>query len=163
MYILGKLKKFGLKIEELLLVWKTILRPLTEYTTPLWHPGLTEMDTQKLESLQKKALGIILGVTYIDNRRLYKIENTALNYEETLEKLNLVPVKIRRENLTHKFTLQAVKNPRHNKMFQPKICNIGTRCKSRYQENIYRTKRSYMSTIPYMTRILNRLPCLNKK
>ena len=53
-YILGKLKKFGLKIEELLIVWKTILRPLIEYATPLWHSGLTEVDTQKLEFLQKK-------------------------------------------------------------------------------------------------------------
>ena len=35
------LKKFGLKTHELLVIWKTILRPLTEYAVPLWHPGLT--------------------------------------------------------------------------------------------------------------------------
>ena len=162
-YILGKLKKFGLMIEELLIVWKTILRPLIEYATPLWHSGLTEVDTQKLESLQKKVLGIILGVTYIENRRLYKVDDKALDYEETLEKLDLVPLSVRRENLTHKFTLQSEKKPRHNKWFQPKICNRGTRSKTRYQENFCKNKRTYVSTVPYMTRVLNKFSCVYEK
>ena len=55
MYILGKLKKFGLKTEELIVAWKTILRPLTEYAAPLWHSGLTDMDAKLIENMQKKS------------------------------------------------------------------------------------------------------------
>ena len=54
-YILGKLKKFGLKTEELIVAWKTILRPLTEYAAPLWHSGLTDMDAKLIENMQKKS------------------------------------------------------------------------------------------------------------
>ena len=43
--ILSKLKKSGLGTDELLVVWKNILRPLTEYAAPLWHPGLTKGDS----------------------------------------------------------------------------------------------------------------------
>ena len=89
MFILSKLKKFGLGTKELLAAWKTIIRPFTEYATPLWHSRITVGDAKLLESLQKKALGIILGVTYEDNRRLYKIENKTTNYLGALEELDL--------------------------------------------------------------------------
>ena len=48
LYIISKLKQFGLLIEELIKVWKTILRPITEYAAPLWHPGLTDADSKKI-------------------------------------------------------------------------------------------------------------------
>ena len=31
-----------------------MLRPITEYAVPLWHPGLTDGDSNKIEFLQKK-------------------------------------------------------------------------------------------------------------
>ena len=69
LYLLSKLKYFGLTINELASFWKTVLRPLTEYASPLWHSGLTQFDANELESLQKKALGMICGVKYIDMKR----------------------------------------------------------------------------------------------
>ena len=50
------------KTELLLNAWKVLLRPITEYAAPLWHSGLSKSDNNKLESLQKKAVGIILGI-----------------------------------------------------------------------------------------------------
>ena len=43
-YIIWKLKQFGLKEEELLTAWTVMLRPIAEYTVPLWHSGLTDFD-----------------------------------------------------------------------------------------------------------------------
>ena len=139
----------------MLTVWKTVLRPLTEYATPLWHSGLTDVDSDMLESLQKRSLGIILGVTYINNKRRYKVDGKTLSYEQTLEKTNLDLLKDRREFLTKKFSLQAVDDARHNEMFQPKIHNVNTRLKSKYQEYFCETNGLKMSAVPYMTRILN--------
>ena len=33
-----------------------MLRPITEYAVPLWHPGLTDGDSNKIEFLQKKSI-----------------------------------------------------------------------------------------------------------
>ena len=155
MYILNKLKKYGLNVEELIVIWMTILRPLTEYAAPVWHSGLTKGDSQLLESMQKWALGIILGVKYKDNRRLYKFNNGTLRYEEVLEKIGLVPLSKRRETLTSEFALKLVKNEKFSSMFQPRLKNIQTRSRAVFQEEKPNSKRFYMSAIPYMTRILN--------
>ena len=72
------------------------------YVAPIWHSGLTEADIKKLEKLQKRALGIILGTTYIDNKRYYTFENKHLNYNEALEKTGLVSLAMHRETLTGK-------------------------------------------------------------
>ena len=71
LYIISKLKHFGLQSKELLTAWISILRPITEYAAPLWHSGLTECDVSRIEMLQKKVLGIILGTVYVDNKRRY--------------------------------------------------------------------------------------------
>ena len=42
LYLISKLKHFGLLKEELIIAWQSILRPITEYAVPLWHSGLTE-------------------------------------------------------------------------------------------------------------------------
>ena len=70
LFILCLLKQFGFSKDELIIAWTTIIRPITEYAAPLWHSGLTETDCKKIEKLQKKALGIILGVTYSMNRAI---------------------------------------------------------------------------------------------
>ena len=56
LYIISKLKQFGLQKEELITAWKVMLRPVTEYAAPLWHSGLNEADARVLETLKKKCL-----------------------------------------------------------------------------------------------------------
>ena len=68
-FLLWKLKQFGLKQEELLTAWKVLLRPIAEYAAPLWHSGLIKKDSEKLERLQKRAVGLILGTTYVNFER----------------------------------------------------------------------------------------------
>ena len=64
----------------------SMIRPITEYAAPLWHSSLTDIERDKLEKLQKRALGLILGTTYIDNKRYYTFGNKHLTYDEALEK-----------------------------------------------------------------------------
>ena len=156
-YILCKLKKqFGFTRYELLIAWTTILRPLTEYAAPLWHSGLSETDRKKIETLQKKALGIIVGIKYIDNKRYYMVNNEPLSYENALNELGLNSLEQRREILTSKFALQTMKNEKHKNLFQEKEYHArNMRNKPRVKELNCNTKRYYNSTVPYMSRILN--------
>ena len=84
-YLLWKLKQFGLKQEELLTAWKVLLRPIAEYAAPLWHSGLLKSDSEKLERLQKRAVGLILGTTYVNFEWRYKVKGKAVPYEAALK------------------------------------------------------------------------------
>ena len=155
-YILCKLKQFGLKQEKLLKAWNALLKPLTEYATPLWHSGLLEKDIKMLETLQKKALGLILGTIYVENRRYYKVNGKPVSYEAALGHLELQTLSQRREILTRKFALETFKNERHQDFFEEKKNNRSTsRNMHIVQEKNCKTTRYYNSAIPYMSRMLN--------
>ena len=164
LYLLNKLKHFGLKIDELIIAWRTILRPITEYAVPLWHSGLSECDSNKIELLQKKALMFILGCTYIDYKRFYNLDNKLLSYGDALQKLGLATLKDRREVLTNKFAITTARNEKHNDMFIKKQShNIATRNMFVIDEPFCRTDRYYKSAIPYMSRALNGVFMSKKK
>ena len=56
--------------------------------------------------MQKRAIGIILGVKYVENKKYYKFVNEICKYEIVLGKTGLVPLSDRRECLTNEFALQ---------------------------------------------------------
>jgi hypothetical protein len=73
---------------ELLLYYKTIVRPIIEYACPVWQSGLTEEHRQRLEAIQRRAFRIIAGTTDYDLQcAVYGIE----------------PVSVRLKNLTRSF------------------------------------------------------------
>ena len=156
LYLINKLKQFGLKREELLKAWSTHLRPITELSAPLWHSGLSEVDSDKLELLQKKALMFILGCTYVDFKRFYKLDDKLFSYEDVLQKLGLSTLKERREVLTNKFAITTANNERHKDLFVKRHSHeFATRNMHVIEEPFCKTDRYYKSAIPYMSRILN--------
>ena len=156
LYIISKLKHFGLQSEELLTAWVSILRPITEYAAPLWHSGLTECDVSRIEMLQKKVLAIILGTVYVNNKRRYKINNKLYSYNNALQLLGLTTLKNRREVLTNKFALDALQSEAHSSMFVKNDCNyMNTRNRLVLKAPNCKTDRYFNSAIPYMTRLLN--------
>ena len=54
LYLIRKLKDYGFQKEELIKAWVSILRPIAEYAVQLWHPGLSQYDSNRIEMLQKK-------------------------------------------------------------------------------------------------------------
>ena len=141
-----------------------MLRPSTEYAVPLWHSGLTKDDSDKIESLQKKALMFILGCTYIDFKRHYKVGDELLSYNDTLKKLELTTLKERREVLTTNFAITTAQSKLHEDMFtKRKSQNIKTRNTFVIEEPFCYTDRYKKSAIPYMSRILNGVFLSQKK
>ena len=148
------------RTELLLKAWKVLLRPITEYASPLWHSGLSKSDSNKLESLQKRAVGIILGTSYQDHKRLYLVRGQPVPYKSALTYLNLPSLAERRESLATKFAIQTFSNERHNDFFERKSnYRPGSRYKPSIQEHTCTTERYRNASIPAMSRIINRMNC----
>ena len=114
------------------------------------------MDCNRIEKLQKKVLGMILGTIYIENKRYYSVLGDAVPYKFALKHYGLTTLQERREVLTQKFALETAKSPNHKEMFEfIQVKNMTTRNYSVIQEKNCKTDRYYKSSIPYMSRILN--------
>ena len=158
LFILVLLKWFGVKVDKLIPIWKVVLRPKTEYASPLWHSGLTVSDTSKLERLQKSALGIILGVTYIDFIKHYRVKDKVVPYDEALALLKLPTLSTQREALTRKFAEDTFNNERHKSFFEESNdTGHDTRIKHTIKVPFCKTDRYRNSAIPYMSRLLNEI------
>jgi hypothetical protein len=88
LHYLSLLVRSSVRHAELLLYFKTIVRPIIEYACPVWQPGLTEEHRQRLEAIQCRALRIISGST---------------DYELQCAIHDIDPVSIRLQNLTRSF------------------------------------------------------------
>ena len=144
-YMLIKLKAFGASREDLLRIWTSFIRPISEYAAPLWHSSITNFEIIKLERLQKRALRIILGSNYT-------------TYTDVLNQLNIPSLQDRRETLTRMFANNIVTSERHRDLFPDhrqfnknlrKDVNVKI-CEPKCNRNRY-----YMSTVPYCIRLLN--------
>ena len=168
---LFKLKSFGATRHDLVNLWTTILRPCTEYASPVWHPGLTIKDSQKLERLQKTALAIILGRQYINFKPHFKVGNNHVPYDEALMFLGLETLKQRRENLITKFAKDLLKSSTHRSMLPKEKEPLNTRQRFHIPDVPSRPKKEIIvlkdtkpgttrfenSPIPYMTKTINKL------
>ena len=88
LHYLSLLRRSSVRHAELLLYYKTIVRPIIEYACSVWQSGLMEEHRQRLEAIQRRALRIISGSTDYDLQCVvYDIE----------------PVSVRLQNLTRSF------------------------------------------------------------
>jgi len=44
-------------------IYITVIRPILEYSAPVWHYAITRSQAEQLESIQKRAIYIIYPVT----------------------------------------------------------------------------------------------------
>ena len=61
-YFIKHLKRSGVELEDLLHFYFSVVRPVLEYACPAWHTGLTRDQSDRLETVQKRALSIIFNV-----------------------------------------------------------------------------------------------------
>ena len=116
------------------------------------------MDSRNLERLQKSALGIILGVTYIDFKKHYRVRDRVVPYKEALALLKLPTLSARRETLTRKFAEDTFNNERHKGFFEESNdTGHDTRIKQPIKVPFCKTDRYRNSAIPYMSRLLNKI------
>ena len=104
--MLRRLKSLGTRAAELKDVYTSFLLPKLMYASPAWSSCLNLTQHHQLEKIQKRALGIVLGLAYSD-------------YESALNTQNLARLSVKHEEALMKFGEGLLKHPRHRKLLPP--------------------------------------------
>ena len=88
-YLLTQYKKAGLSTTDLLNMFNTLIRSVLEYACPVWHPAIPKYLSDELETIQIRALKIILPKCH--------------SYEEALTVSKQTRLSERRDTICKKF------------------------------------------------------------
>ena len=143
-WVLRNLKGNGFNTEELLHVYKTMIRPVVEYACPVYHSSLTDGQDERIERLQDHALKTIFG-SELSARRLRG-------------EANLETLRDRRENIVKKFAIKCSNDPAFSHWFLRRQTTRVARNNELYLEEKARCDRLKNSPIYYLRRILNGKP-----
>ena len=144
LWVLIRFKSLGATTDQLLTVFQLRIRSTLEFAAPVFHSGLTQDQSRQIEMVQKKAFAIILGKKYY-------------SYESALKTLEQEKLETRREKLSLNFAEKCTKSSKFQSMF-PLNTNLrqNMRHKKKFKEFKCKTNRYYNSSIPYLTRLLNK-------
>ena len=145
LFMLRKLKQFGLNQTELSTIFSGYIRPLLEYCDTIWHSSLTASQSSMIERIQKRACRIILGKYYI-------------SYSSALNTCNLEPLATRREKHCLKFARSLAKSQRTSTLLPPSRKEAHGRClrnDGKLTKLRSRTQRFSNSPLPYYIDLLN--------
>jgi len=81
---------------QLLHFYMAAIRPILEYASPVWHYSITRMQTEQLESIQKKTVQIIFKF------------NRGMSYPNLLFVANINSLKDRRDEDSRSFFQKSV-------------------------------------------------------
>ena len=142
--MLSRLKYAGMNRSDLINIYIMHIRSVTEYCSTAFHSSLLVEQENKLETIQKVSLKIILGQNYT-------------SYEDALALTSMKTLKNRRHERSLKYAIKALKHPLGKKMF-PLNNNDGsqnTRNSEQYHVNFAYTESYKKSAIPTLQRLLN--------
>ena len=145
LFMLSRLKKFDLSVEDLVTIYVGFVRPLLEYAVPVWHSGLTEKQHQALERIQKRACRIILGGGYS-------------SYQDALVVCNMPDLRSRRDKICLDFATKLYESQQfrswlpklRSEVVKVPLCNSNMMTLAKV-----RTQRYANSAIPYMVKKWN--------
>ena len=139
-----KSSNFGASVEDLKTIYVAYVRSILEQSCTVWHSSLTEENSKDIERVQKSACRLILEEKY-------------RSYENALKILNIESLFDRREILCLDFAKKCLRNEKMKILFKenPKIHEMETRNKEKYDITHARTSRFKKSSIIYMQRLLN--------
>ena len=140
-WTIRNLKTNGFNTEELLHVYKTMLRPVVEYGCVVFHSSLTDEQDERIERLQDHALKCIYGME-LSARRLRGLSG-------------LPTLRERREQIVSKFAHKCANDPAFEHWFPRRSTGRITRNADTYLEEKARCERLKNSPLYYFRRILN--------
>ena len=141
LWVLRRMLKVKLDLDHVFDVYTKEVRSLLELAVPVWHSGLTKLQSAQIERIQKVAFKIMLGEQYT-------------SYDSACKKFKVETLEQRRESLCLNFAKKDYKSDRS--MFT----KIGPMPNTRHQPKLVRefncrTNRYRNSRFPYLSRLLN--------
>ena len=106
-WVLRNLRRSGFTSADLLTVYKSLIRPVFDFTSVVYHSLLTIEQKQLLERLQHRAVSVIVG-------------GRGGNYSKQLESLGLDTLDDRRLQLVDKFLEKSLQHPLFSEKWFPK-------------------------------------------
>ena len=145
-WALQSLKRCGFDHNDLITVYKSMMRPIVEYSSPAWGSMLTGEQGEALERHQTQALKHIFG--------------PGLSAKKMRQMANIDTLGERRERAALKFARKAELNPRFKHWFTERDIPGRARRESAsyrcYEEVRFRTDRHMNSPLNYLRRLLNK-------
>ena len=146
LWVLVRFKSLGGSKDQLVQIYLTRVRSTLEFAAPVFHPGMTHEQSMQVERVQKKDFAIILGNRY-------------LNYESALSELNLERLDERRLTLSYNFAVKRTKSTRHSYILPTNPNYRPHRRSSKlYLEALCNTARHFNSSVPFISRLLKKVP-----
>ena len=146
-WALAKLRRKGMKQEDLVQAFKTTIRPAAEYASPVWDSLINAGQSEYLERQQIQAMKNIYGI--------------GMSARKMRQKSGIERLWKRRETACRNFALKNLNNPRCNGWFQERPVPLYARrsgaAYNLYKEPLSRTDWHRNSPINYARRILNRI------
>jgi len=140
LYFLKQLKRAGLSSSHLLHFYITVIRPVLEYASPLWHPTLTKSQIECLEAVQRRAIKIIFCYS------------SSTSYLTTLELAGILSLQARRVDLSKRLFRNICRpdNSLYHLLPPPRDIAVTSRLRKPtvYPRPSLRTKR-YCSAVSY--------------
>jgi len=99
LYFLKQLKTASLSSPHLLHFYTTVIRPVLEHASPLWHPTLTMSQTESLEAVQRRAINITFCYS------------SSTPYLSTLALADISSLQARRVDLSKRFFFRNICRP----------------------------------------------------
>ena len=140
-WTLRELRRHDFCEADLLKVYTTMIRPVIEYSSVIYHPMLTGEQTRDIEKIQSRALKNIYGHVY--------------SYARLLELSGLETLEERRRKACLKFALKTANNGRFSAWFPMRRKSKRRGDALEYAEQNARTDRRMNSPLYYYRRILN--------
>jgi hypothetical protein len=135
-YFLCLLRRVGASVEDMLTLFKSSVRSGLEYACAVWHTSLTQQQSEKIESVQKRAFRII---------------HPLVSYGQALTLSGLVTLHARRENLARNFfrSMLSPDHRLHHLLPAQRDIPYSLRGGRRYPQPALRTNRARNSFINY--------------
>ena len=138
-------KKIRLRWGELMKLFNVFIRPIIEYCCVIYHPLLTQAQSNEIERMQRQAVKLAYGWDK--------------SYSQLCEEKGILSLKKRRENFIDRFIMKTSISDRFGSVWFPlrdtDVHNI--RDRRPYKETKAKTSRYYNSPLSFMRRRANDL------
>jgi len=136
LYLLVLLRRAGVKNQDILRIYTSMVRSVLEYACQVWHTSLTKGQADQLESVQRRALRLV----YPD-----------LSYREALQVSGMRTLHQRREDICRSF-FKDMMRPTHKLHYllpDTRPARYTLRNKTRYDHLPCKSKRYEKTLVPY--------------